>query len=244
MIIMSLHTQVLAEIQRTTLGCVDDGGNRDGGSGDDAGVPNRHGIDTQWRHRLNDVPACPVLLVGHELLDALPAHQFELTERGWCERMVGVAPEEDESGLHFSLVLSPAPTLASEMLLKNFPHVTNTNASTKDGKSSSGSFSPHQFAFIFSFHCMTEYSTNLMMFNTINFSQAADPHQAEAAAIDGRGRVAAAPVAPTGGPRIGDVVEVSPAAAALVQDIALRVRSSGGAALLLDYGDETGGAPR
>ena len=189
---------VLAAVQRETLGCA--ASDHDGGSGDDGGVSNRHGVATQWRHRLNDVPKCPVLLVGHELLDALPAHQFELTERGWCERMVDIAPNDDSSGLHFSLALSPTPTLAAEMLLKNFANAPPPGS-------------------------------------------ASDEAQAEAAAVDKRARGLAAGDAARGAAAIGDVVEVVPAAAALVQDIALRVRESGGAALLLDYGDVTGGVP-
>lgn len=41
-----------------------------------------------WHQSLGDVPAGPILLVANELFDALPIHQFVMTESGWRERMV------------------------------------------------------------------------------------------------------------------------------------------------------------
>ena len=40
----------------------------------------------------------------------------QLTERGWCERLVDVAPDEDAAHLRF--VLSPGPTPASRLLVE------------------------------------------------------------------------------------------------------------------------------
>ena len=40
-----------------------------------------------------DVPEGPTLLVANEFFDALPVRQFERTERGWAERMVGLAAD-------------------------------------------------------------------------------------------------------------------------------------------------------
>ena len=42
-----------------------------------------------WHANVDMVPCdCPLLLLGHEFLDALPVHQFVRTEHGWRERMV------------------------------------------------------------------------------------------------------------------------------------------------------------
>ena len=60
-------------------------------------------------------PAVPALYIAHEFLDALPVHQFQRTERGWCERLVDVAAPD--SPLHLRLVLSPGPTPAARVLL-------------------------------------------------------------------------------------------------------------------------------
>lgn len=57
----------------------------------------------------------PTVFIAHEFLDALPVHQFQKTERGWCERLVDVA--SDDSPLHFRLVLAPGPTPASKLLV-------------------------------------------------------------------------------------------------------------------------------
>ena len=55
------------------------------------------------------------MYIAHEFLDALPVHQFQKTERGWCERLIDIA--SDDSPLHFRLVLSPRPTPASKLLV-------------------------------------------------------------------------------------------------------------------------------
>jgi NADH dehydrogenase [ubiquinone] 1 alpha subcomplex assembly factor 7 len=34
-----------------------------------------------------------MLVVAHELFDALPVHQFQLTDRGWRERLVDVSSD-------------------------------------------------------------------------------------------------------------------------------------------------------
>ena len=48
----------------------------------------------------------PLFLIANEFFDALPVQQFVFTERGWCERMVGV----DKNGA-LTFALSPAPAL-------------------------------------------------------------------------------------------------------------------------------------
>ena len=48
-------------------------------------------------------------------MDALPVHQFQKTERGWCERLVDIA--SDDSPLHLRLVLAPHPTPAARLLV-------------------------------------------------------------------------------------------------------------------------------
>lgn len=52
-------------------------------------VPNAN-----WHDSLSTLPDdAPLLLVGNEFLDALPIRQLVRTERGWRERMVGVADD-------------------------------------------------------------------------------------------------------------------------------------------------------
>lgn len=47
----------------------------------------------------------PILLVGHELFDALPIHQFQYTERGWREKLVDI--DDTPDGEHHFRYLCP-----------------------------------------------------------------------------------------------------------------------------------------
>jgi SAM-dependent MidA family methyltransferase len=66
-----------------------------------------HGVAAPlaWHGRLADVPDGPAVVIANELFDALPVRQFVATERGWCERLVGLG---EDGGLAFGL--APEPT--------------------------------------------------------------------------------------------------------------------------------------
>ena len=65
-------------------------------------------LSPNWGSSLDDLPAgLPLILIGNELLDCLPARQFVRTEAGWAERMVGLS---SDNGLAFGL----APTEMKE----------------------------------------------------------------------------------------------------------------------------------
>jgi len=57
-----------------------------------------------WHGDLAEVPDGPAIVVANEFFDALPIRQFVGTERGWCERLVGLS----EGGLAFGLAPEPA----------------------------------------------------------------------------------------------------------------------------------------
>jgi len=65
------------------------------------------GFSVHWHDRIEDVPPGPTLLVANEFFDALPVRQFVGTERGWCERLVGL----DGERLTFGLRPEPEPAL-------------------------------------------------------------------------------------------------------------------------------------
>jgi SAM-dependent MidA family methyltransferase len=49
------------------------------------------GTPVHWHWRMSEVPSSdPVLIIGHEFLDALPVHQFLYTKDGWRERLVDI----------------------------------------------------------------------------------------------------------------------------------------------------------
>jgi NADH dehydrogenase [ubiquinone] 1 alpha subcomplex assembly factor 7 len=67
-------------------------------------------VGSTWHARLDDVPQGPTLLVANEFFDALPVRQFERTDRGWVERMVGLAG--DGETLRFALAPGVTPFAA------------------------------------------------------------------------------------------------------------------------------------
>jgi NADH dehydrogenase [ubiquinone] 1 alpha subcomplex assembly factor 7 len=55
----------------------------------------------QWAASLAELPAdAPLLLIANELLDCMPARQFQRTASGWAERVVGLG---DDGALAFGL---------------------------------------------------------------------------------------------------------------------------------------------
>jgi SAM-dependent MidA family methyltransferase len=71
------------------------------------------GFDVTWHESLDDVPPGSTLLVANEFFDALPVRQFVGTERGWCERLVGLEGER----LIFGLRPEPESALGTPMRL-------------------------------------------------------------------------------------------------------------------------------
>jgi SAM-dependent MidA family methyltransferase len=65
------------------------------------------GARLSWHDGLESVPPGPALVIANEFLDALPIRQFVATERGWCERLVGLR----EDRLVFGLSPEPEPGL-------------------------------------------------------------------------------------------------------------------------------------
>ena len=59
-----------------------------------------------WHLTLDTLPALPLLVIANEFFDALPVRQFVRTERGWCERCVGLAAGAEPI---LAFMLSPEP---------------------------------------------------------------------------------------------------------------------------------------
>jgi NADH dehydrogenase [ubiquinone] 1 alpha subcomplex assembly factor 7 len=71
------------------------------------------GYRVEWYGGLAEVPPGPTLLVGNEFFDALPVRQFVATERGWCERLVGL----EGDGFAFGLRAEPESNLPAPLRL-------------------------------------------------------------------------------------------------------------------------------
>jgi SAM-dependent MidA family methyltransferase len=61
-------------------------------------------VPTAWHTAFSEVPAGPAIVVANEFFDALPVRQYLRTERGWCERLVGLG---DGGRLTFGLAAEP-----------------------------------------------------------------------------------------------------------------------------------------
>lgn len=79
-------------------------------------LPNDGPIVT-WHKDLSTVPRGPSIFIAQEFFDALPVHQFQYTEKGWCERLVDVDLENGPH--HFRYVLSNGATAAVRAYLTN-----------------------------------------------------------------------------------------------------------------------------
>lgn len=63
--------------------------------------------DVQWADTLDDAPPGPSLIVANEFFDCLPIRQFQKTQVGWRERLIGLT--SDEQSLAFTLDKTPPP---------------------------------------------------------------------------------------------------------------------------------------
>ena len=72
----------------------------------------------RWHESLATVPVegPPIFIVGQEVIDAFPAHQFVMTESGWREKLVDV-DDSPETPTHFRWVLAPTGTPATAALV-------------------------------------------------------------------------------------------------------------------------------
>lgn len=50
-------------------------------------------IEPIWHGSVAELPTQPALIVGNEIFDALPVHQYVKTRDGWRERLVGIAED-------------------------------------------------------------------------------------------------------------------------------------------------------
>ncbi|MBI1364775.1 MAG: class I SAM-dependent methyltransferase [Alphaproteobacteria bacterium] len=58
-----------------------------------------------WADEFSEIPPAPFLLVANEFFDCLPVRQFEKTETGWRERLIGL--NEDGTALAFTRAKTP-----------------------------------------------------------------------------------------------------------------------------------------
>ena len=82
-------------------------------------------VPLAWHDDLSDIPPGPALFVANEFFDALPLRQFVRTDKGWCERLVGLGPD---GGLAFGLAPEAQPALTAAAALGSVLEVAETSA--------------------------------------------------------------------------------------------------------------------
>lgn len=90
-----------------------------------------HSGSVVWHKRIEDVPAGPAIVVANEFLDALPMRQFQRTDRGWCERVVGL---DADGALALGLTAEPVPETLVPVALRHGPVgvIAETSPAVKD----------------------------------------------------------------------------------------------------------------
>ena len=56
------------------------------------------GFPLHWHNQVEDIPTGPAIIIANEFFDALPIHQFQWSNGGWSERVVGLTAD-DQLGL-------------------------------------------------------------------------------------------------------------------------------------------------
>ncbi|RHZ82770.1 hypothetical protein Glove_103g138 [Diversispora epigaea] len=89
------------------------------------------GLKFFWHNSIEEIPEIWSMIIAHELFDALPIHQFQLTENGWHEILVDIIDSE-LSPYHFQFKLSSEPintttTSSISSLLKKIINSNNNN---------------------------------------------------------------------------------------------------------------------
>ncbi|MGP8231382.1 MAG: class I SAM-dependent methyltransferase [Methylovirgula sp.] len=70
------------------------------------------GTQITWHRAIEDIPEGPAIIIANEFFDALPIRQYVRTERGLCERVVGLNAEGE---LCFGLVPTGAPPASGQV---------------------------------------------------------------------------------------------------------------------------------
>lgn len=227
-------------------------------------------FDVAWHWSLNQVPSTsPAIILAHEFFDALPVHQFKYTPRGWREILVDI--DVGEGAHHFKYVLAPEHTPASKAfavpmqegdtrLFHNVgaeadqksplldaqgasdsnihtPEIINPFAPVSNGINSNVSMnSPNVVEMPFlvdaygnkiSKNDNNESFVEELMSLTVTPTQPKDEKE-----VNQGGQIKT---------HIGDSYEVSPPSLLWMEQIALRLKKTSGAALIIDYGDNDTG---
>jgi NADH dehydrogenase [ubiquinone] 1 alpha subcomplex assembly factor 7 len=247
--VASLHlverSEALRNVQHENLSALVEGGSVPPVAGEDGdGLP----VPTFWHDEFSSVPEDgPCIVIAQELFDALPVHQFEYTDQGWCERLVDV-----DMDVGLDDVLEAEAGEAGEHQGVARGGRAKTGADACDEASADAREVEHgpELRFVLSPAPTNASRVYIRMFEDIAAEAAGMPGGGGA----GVGMTTAPPASEpvrlpasagadslssiSSSPALGSRLEVCPAGCALAQDIAQRVEAHGGAALIVDYGKD------
>ena len=69
------------------------------------------GLPLAWHADVDEIPEGPAIFIANEFFDALPVRHYLRTDRGWCERMVGL---DAQGALAFGLASEAEPYIKGE----------------------------------------------------------------------------------------------------------------------------------
>jgi len=189
-----------------------------------------------WHNSFSDVPEdAPTLFVAQEFFDALPVYQFELTSRGWVERLVDVADAEDPHHLRFAL--SPGPTPATQALVLG--RKTDVRVAVRALRDQIDQL--RQVALEMDVDLGDEQRSGAAATTTPTAAPASSSTAAPSASAAPASETA---TADSSEPKtladeaVGDRVEVCAEGMAVMQQLAERISRSTGAILAIDYGND------
>lgn len=204
------------------------------------------GINIHWHSFLNQVPSdVPAIIIGQEFLDAFPVHQFTYTEKGWREKLVDINRSANNKQESSSKVINNEVKDINSILNNiSKKEVVREEVVQSSEETSTSLDHTYHFRFVIS---PTETPAVKSLVNNSNsniISQRNNTKQTTTATTTSSITTEESEAVGIQQPStlippviVGDSLEISPLAIAMCEDIAIRVVKSGGAALLIDYGE-------
>lgn len=83
-------------------------------------LSNYSNFDIKWEETIDNLPPKPLLLICNEFFDALPIHQFVMTENGWREKII-ILNDKDKLSFFISKDITPHVALIGKTKGEKIP---------------------------------------------------------------------------------------------------------------------------
>jgi len=191
------------------------------------------GMEVEWHWNLSTIPEDgPIFCVCNEFFDTIPPHQFQHTDRGWCEVLVDC--DFDPKGPHhLKFALAPAPGVSS------LAYVGKDAASRAElvHRMPESQRLPFFEANQASPELSTE-SPEISRKSPENPSADLGQLAEEFGESEMNNPESKTKPLPDPGIPLGQRIEVAPLRDVIVESLAIKIKKQGGAALIIDYGED------